>query len=94
MTISDNAIPAVPTTQSPGWVAFSYIAFATSLLMVGIGIVFLPIETWMRGYLAIGILMVVQSCITLAKTQRDAAENARLVNRIETARTEKKLMGS
>ena len=57
-------------------------------------IAFLPIEIWMRGYLAIGILMIVQSCITLAKTQRDAAENARLDNRVETARTEKILMGS
>jgi hypothetical protein len=92
--ISDNANASVPTTQSPGWVAFTYIGFATSLLMVGIGIAFLPIEIWMRGYLAIGVLMVVQSCITLAKTQRDAAENARLVNRVETARTEKMLLGT
>jgi hypothetical protein len=88
MNISDSAMPSVPTTQSPGWVAFTYIAFGTSLLMVGIGIAFLPIEIWMRGYLAIGTLMVVQSCITLVKTQRDAAENTRLVNRVETARTE------
>ncbi len=91
---SDNAVPSVPTTQSAGWIAFTYIAFGTSLLMVGIGIAFLPIEIWMRGYLAIGVLMVVQSCITLAKTQRDAAENARLVNRVETARTEKMLLGN
>ncbi len=94
MNISDNAYPSVPTTQSPGWVAFTYIAFAASLLAVGAGIIFLPIEIWMRGYLGIGVLMVVQSCITLAKTQRDAAENSRLVNRVETARTEKILMGS
>jgi hypothetical protein len=47
----------------------------------------------MRGYLGIGVLMVVQACLTLAKTQRDAAESARLVNRVETARTEKILMG-
>lgn len=94
MNIPDNSYPAVPTTQSSGWVAFTYIAFVTSLLTVAAGIIFLPIEIWMRGYLGIGVLMVVQSCITLAKTQRDAAENARLVNRVETARTEKILMGS
>jgi hypothetical protein len=94
MNIPDNSYNAVPTTQSAGWVAFTYIAFVTSLLTVGVGIIFLPIEIWMRGYLGIGVLMVVQSCITLAKTQRDAAENARLVNRVETARTEKILMGS
>jgi hypothetical protein len=90
----DNHFSGVPATQSSGWVAFTYIAFAASLLSVAAGILFLPIEIWMRGYLGIGVLMVVQSCITLAKTQRDAAENARLMNRVETARTEKILMGS
>jgi hypothetical protein len=85
---------SVPATQSGVWVAFTYIAFVASLLMLGTGIVFLPIDIWMRGYLGIGVLMVVQACLTLAKTQRDMAENARLLNRVETARTEKILMGS
>ena len=30
-----------------------------------------------------GILMLVQSCITLTKTIRDVQESAKLVNRIE-----------
>jgi hypothetical protein len=93
MNLSDNIVPGVPATQSQGWVAFTYIAFVVSLASVALGIAFMPIEIWMRGYLGIGVLMVVQSCITLAKTQRDQAENARLVNRVETARTEKILMG-
>jgi hypothetical protein len=94
MNITDNTAPGLQATQTPAWVAFTYIAFAASLSMVGLGIAFLPIDIWMRGYLAIGVLMVVQSCITLAKTQRDSAESARLVNRVETARTEKILMGT
>jgi hypothetical protein len=36
--------------------------------------------------------MLVQSCITMTKTQRDMHEGARLMNRIEDARTEKLLM--
>jgi len=89
----DNVTGSMPATQTQAWVVFTYIAFAASLVMVGTGIVFLPIDVWMRGYLGIGVLMVVQACLTLAKTQRDAAESARLVNRVETARTEKILMG-
>jgi hypothetical protein len=46
----------------------------------------------MRAFLFMGMLMVVQSCVTLTKTQRDVHESARLVNRIEDARTEKLLM--
>ena len=46
----------------------------------------------MRAFLSIGVLMLVQSCMTMTKTQRDLHENARMVNRIEDARTEKLLM--
>jgi hypothetical protein len=94
MNAFENSVTAVPTTQSSGWIVFTYISFATSLVMVLGGIVLMPIELWLRGYLAIGVLMVVQASITLSKTLRDAAESARLVNRVETARTEKILMGS
>jgi hypothetical protein len=46
----------------------------------------------MRAFLFIGTLMLVQSSITMTKTQRDLHESVRMVNRIEDARTEKLLM--
>ncbi len=39
-----------------------------------------------------GVVMLVQSCVTLTKTIRDQHEAERLVNRIEDARTERLLM--
>ncbi len=78
--------------HAPAWVLFTYISFIVSLGMVGLGIILLPIDLWMRAFLAVGTLMLVQSCITMTKTQRDIHENARLLNRIEDARTEKLLM--
>jgi hypothetical protein len=39
-----------------------------------------------------GVAMLVQSCTTLNKTIRDVHEGARLVNRIEDAKTERLLM--
>jgi hypothetical protein len=45
-----------------------------------------------EGYLAMGIAMLIQSCITLTKTMRDNDEAAKLVNRIEDAKTERLLM--
>lgn len=62
-------------------------------MLVAFGIVMLPIDLWMRAYLFIGTLMLVQSCIIHTKTQRDMHESAKLVNRIKDARTEKLLMG-
>jgi len=73
------------------WLNFSYISFAASLLMVGGGIAALPLDWWVRAYFAMGMLMVVQSCFTLAKNVRDVHEASRMINRIEEARTEKLL---
>jgi hypothetical protein len=46
----------------------------------------------MKGFLGMGILLLVQSCITLTKTMRDSQEALSLVNRIEDAKTERLLM--
>lgn len=73
------------------WVNFSYVSFAASVLMVGGGIASLPLDWWVRAYFAMGMLMVVQTCFTLAKNIRDVHEASRMINRIEEARTEKLL---
>ena len=82
-----------PNTQhSTAWVTFTYISFAASCFMVGIGVWLLPLDLSIRGYLTMGFLMLVQSCITMTKTMRDMHESSRLVNRIEDAKTERLLM--
>jgi hypothetical protein len=78
--------------HSPAWITFTYISFAASTFMVGVGIFFLPIDLALKGYLAMGFLMVVQSCITMTKTMRDMHEGDKLVNRIEDAKAERLLM--
>ena len=39
-----------------------------------------------------GIVMLVQSCVTLTKTVRDMHEGGKMVNRIEDAKAERLLM--
>jgi hypothetical protein len=78
--------------HSPAWVVFTYVSFAAALAMVVVGIILMPIDLAMKGYLGMGILMVIQSCITLTKTIRDNDEAGKLVNRIEDAKTERLLM--
>ena len=80
------------TQHSAAWITFTYASFIGSFAMVAVAIVFLPADIWIKGYLAMGIAMLIQSCTTLAKTIRDVHENARLVNRIEDAKTERLLM--
>lgn len=78
--------------HSPAWIVFTYIAFAASVGALVVGIVLMPADLAMKGYLAMGIAMLVQSCITLTKTLRDNEEAGKLANRIEDAKTERLLM--
>ena len=77
--------------QSNAWVMFTYISFAGSLAMLAGGIIFLPVDFWVKGYFAMAAVLLIQSCLTLSKTIRDTHESSRFVNRIEEARTEKLL---
>jgi hypothetical protein len=80
------------TQHSPAWITFTYVSFAASAFMVGLGIWFLPADLSIKGYLLMGFLMLVQSCITMTKTMRDVHESDRLVNRLEDAKAERLLM--
>ena len=55
------------TPHSQSWVTFTYASFLTSLAMVVAGILFMPLDTWIKGYFAMGVVMLVQSCITVTK---------------------------
>ena len=78
--------------HSGAWVTFTYVSFSASAFMVAVGVFFLPLDLWIKGYLAMGIVMLVQSCVTLTKTVRDMHESGKLVNRIEDAKAERLLM--
>jgi hypothetical protein len=74
------------------WVSFTYAGFLGSVGMFGVGIALLPLDLSAKGYLIMGVVALIQSCITVTKTMRDMHESSRLVNRIEDARTERLLM--
>jgi hypothetical protein len=66
-------------------------SFAIGLVSLGIGIFYLPVGGWIRAFLAIGLLYVVTSSFTLAKTIRDAQETGTVVRRVDQARIDKLL---
>ena len=78
--------------HSNAWVTFTYASFGSSALMVAVGVYFLPVDLWIKGYLTMGIVMLIQCCVTLTKTVRDMHESGRMVNRIEDAKAERLLM--
>lgn len=77
--------------HSPAWVTFSYASFLSACALVTGGIIFMPVDLWVRAYLFIGMVMLVQASINVTKTLRDNVESDRLVKRLDDARTEKLL---
>lgn len=75
--------------DTTAWSAQVWISFFVSFGMTGIGIAILPVDLWVRGYMAMGLLFTIGSCFQLAKHVRDAHEQRRLHNRVHKAKTEK-----
>ena len=88
-----NPQTAQISQHSGSWIAFTYASFFASIAMVGGGILFAPIDIWIKAYFAMGAALLIQSAITMTKTLRDVHEGGKLVNRIEDARAERLLMG-
>ena len=89
--MTTQAVNTAP--HSPAWITFTYGSFIAAVAMVGIGILFAPIELWVKAYFAMGAALLIQSSITVTKTLRDMHEGAKFVNRIEDAKAERLLMG-
>ena len=66
--------PPRPLGNTPAFFAQAGISFAVAALAMGIGITYLPVDRWIRGFLAIGCLFLVSSAFTLAKCVRDHQE--------------------
>lgn len=77
--------------HSNAWVGFVVGSFGISALLVAIGIYNLPTNIWIKGFLSMGILMMVQNAISLTKTIRDIDESKKIYNKIEDAKNEKLL---
>ncbi len=79
-----------PRTTSAYFIQ-AVISFAVSAGALSIGIAYLPVNAWMRAFLAVGLLYVVTSAFTLAKVIRDRQESSEIVTRVDQARLEKLL---
>ncbi|MCW2757601.1 MAG: YiaAB two helix protein [Nocardioidaceae bacterium] len=76
-------------TMTTAFFAQAAISFAVAMLAVVLGICYLPVDGWMRAFLALGSLFLVTSTFTLAKCVRDAQDQATLGSRLDQARLDR-----
>lgn len=80
-----------PTVHTSAWIAQTWISFTVSITATAIGIVYMPVNPWMKGYLGMGTLFSIGSTISLSKTIRDVEESKRVLSRLDEAKLEKLL---
>ncbi len=73
-------------THSAAWVAQTWISFVVAVGITGMGIWFLPVDTWVKAFMGMGLLFTVGSTFSLSKTVRDQHEAESLRKRIDEAR--------
>lgn len=76
-------------TNSQGWLFFVRASFALSIIAMGLGTYYMPVEDWIKGYIAMGALWLIASTFTLSKTLRDEFEAKKILYRVNEARAEK-----
>jgi len=75
--------------DTQAWIAQVWISFLLAVGASAVGIVYAPIDPWIKAYIGMGYLFSLGSTFTLAKTIRDDHEASKLVNRLTDARAEK-----
>jgi hypothetical protein len=87
--MTSTAPSHTPTTGA--FYVQAVLSFGLSLTAVGIGVVFLPVDGWVRAFLGIAMLYTVTSAFTLAKVLRDRQEDTYITSRVDRARLDKLL---
>ncbi|BBG02277.1 MULTISPECIES: YiaA/YiaB family inner membrane protein [Pseudonocardia] len=85
---NSNAPSPVPATTAAFHLQ-AVLSFGVSLAAVVIGTFYLPVDGWVKAFLAIAVLYAITSAFTLAKCVRDKQESLTVVNRVDQARLEK-----
>jgi len=76
-------------THSTAWIIQAWASFIVALSATSVGIIYLPVDNWVKSFMGMGLAFSVGSTFSVAKTTRDLHEAKRLAYRLDEARTEK-----
>lgn len=74
--------------DTAAWIFQAWASFIIAVGATGIGLFYLPVDPWARGFMAISVLFSVASTFTLSKTMRDLAESRRVSQVVQSAKVE------
>ncbi len=80
-----------PQAHSSAWIFQAWASFTIASSAMAVGILYLPVDGWVKGYLGMGYLFSMGSTISLSKTVRDMHESNKVMSRVDEAKLEKLL---
>ncbi|HAC62105.1 MAG TPA: hypothetical protein DCF68_00865 [Cyanothece sp. UBA12306] len=83
--------PPISQDHSSAWVIQTWLSFIISISATSIGIIYLPVDVWVKGFMGMGLTFTIGSTVSLVKTQRDLHEGKKITSRVEEAKVEKLL---
>ncbi|ANY09192.1 YiaA/YiaB family inner membrane protein [Pseudonocardia sp. HH130630-07] len=89
--MSNTTSPSTTPATTAAFHLQAVLSFGVSLAAVVIGVFYLPVDGWVKAFLAIAVLYSITSAFTLAKCIRDRQESLTVVNRVDQARMDKLL---
>lgn len=83
------AKPLIQQDHSAAWVIQTWAAFVISISGMSLGILNLPVDNWVKGFMGMGLTFTVGSTLSVAKTTRDIHEAKKFTSRVDEARVER-----
>lgn len=80
-----------PTKNTTAFAAQAFLSLGVSLIAVLGAIYFLDADPWPKAFLAMGVLFLTTSTVTVSKVVRDQQDDTNVVSRLDQARAEKLL---
>jgi hypothetical protein len=81
--------PSGSSRNTTAFFAQAGISFAIALCAMLFAVLYLPVDPWVRAFLALGTVYLTTSSFTLAKCIRDAQEVQYVASRLDQARVDK-----
>lgn len=80
---------SINQNHSSAWIIQTWLSFVISISATAIGIIYLPVDAWIKGYMGMGLIFTIGSTVSLTKTQRDLHESSRIIAKLEEAKVER-----
>jgi hypothetical protein len=74
--------------DTQAWIAQTWISFVVAVGSTAVGLYFMPVDAWVRGFMGLGLMYSVGSAFTLSKTLRDQHESQRVSAVVQNAKVE------